>query len=65
MNTEKEDVALEYESPEMDALNRAWEIMANVSWGDWTKQPQEWQDAAARWRDEQFQPLLGYAEGKA
>ncbi len=30
----------------------AWGVIANVSEGDWTKQPQEWQDAAKRWRDD-------------
>jgi len=46
------------ETREMSALMTAWAIIANVSEGDWTRQPQEWQDAAKRWRDEQFHPLL-------
>lgn len=41
-----------------DALMEAWGIIANVSEGDWTKQPQEWQDAAVRWRDETFHPAI-------
>lgn len=28
-----------------------WVVVANVSGGDWNKQSQDWQDAAARWRD--------------
>lgn len=35
-----------------DLIEMAWVILANVSEGDWTKQPQEWQDAVTRWRDE-------------
>jgi hypothetical protein len=27
----------------------AWSIIANVSGGDWSKQSQDWQDAAAQW----------------
>lgn len=34
-----------------DLLYTAWGVIANVSEGDWTKQPQEWQDAAKTWRD--------------
>jgi len=41
-----------------DALDKAaemlWAVLANVSGGDWTKQTQEWQDAAAKWRDNYF-----------
>lgn len=55
---EEEDVTIKPETLEMDALYQAWAIIANVSGGDWTKQPQEWQDAAAMWRDEQLRPLL-------
>jgi hypothetical protein len=32
-------------------IMEAWGIIANVGGGDWTTQTQEWQDAAARWRD--------------
>lgn len=32
-------------------LYQAWTVIANVSEGDWTKQPFEWQAAAGRWRD--------------
>ena len=29
----------------------AWTIIANVSEGCWEKQTEEWQEAAAKWRD--------------
>jgi hypothetical protein len=29
----------------------AWSVIANVSEGDWDKQPPEWRDAAITWRD--------------
>ncbi len=35
-----------------DLCNYGWTIICNVSEGDWTKQPEQWQDAAARFRDE-------------
>ncbi len=40
-----------------DAAEMLWVVLANVSGGDWTKQTQEWQDAAARWRDYYFAAL--------
>jgi hypothetical protein len=43
----------------LDALYQAWTIIANVSGGDWSQQSDEWQEAAKRWRDEVFHPLLG------
>jgi len=33
-------------------LEIAWGVIANVSLGDWTKQPVTWQEAAAKWRDD-------------
>lgn len=42
-----------------DLLYEAWGVIANVSEGDWTKQPQEWQDAARRWRDRWHEHLEG------
>lgn len=48
---------LEQKESAMDALNYAWTIICNVSEGDWTKQRQEWQDAADRFRD-QYHALL-------
>lgn len=41
-----------------DALERAWGIIANASGGDWQKESPEWQDAAARFRDEVYHPSL-------
>ena len=43
-----------------EALGEAemlWVVLANVSGGDWTKQSHEWQDAAARARDQYFAAL--------
>jgi hypothetical protein len=34
-----------------------WVVLANVSGGDWTKQSADWQEAAARWRDNYFKVL--------
>lgn len=36
------------------AAEMLWVVLANVSGGDWTKQTPEWQEAAARWRDNYF-----------
>lgn len=35
-----------------DAAEFLWIVLANVSEGDWTKQNEEWQTAAARARDD-------------
>ena len=40
-----------------DAAEMLWVVLANVSGGDWSKQSQEWQDAAARWRNNYFEAL--------
>lgn len=37
-----------------DAAEMLWVVLANVSGGDWTKQSDDWQEAAARWRDNYF-----------
>ena len=37
-----------------DLLEVAWGLIANAGGGDWTKETPEWQDAAARWRDNYF-----------
>lgn len=37
-----------------DAAEMLWVVLANVSGGDWEKQTPEWQEAAARWRDNYF-----------
>ena len=36
----------------MDLLESAWGIIANAGGGDWTTQTDDWQRAAARWREE-------------
>lgn len=48
-----------------NALELAWGLIANASGGDWTKESREWQDAAARWRDEQFYVLIRRFGGHA
>jgi len=40
-----------------DAAEMLWIVLANVSGGDWTKQTPEWQEAAARWRDNHYKAL--------
>lgn len=37
-----------------DAAEMLLVVLANVSGGDWTLQTPEWQEAAARWRDNYF-----------
>ncbi len=37
-----------------DAAEMLWVVLANVSGGDWTKQSADWQEYAARWRDNYF-----------
>lgn len=36
----------------LDVAESLWIVLANVSGGDWTKQSPEWQEAAARFRDD-------------
>jgi len=40
-----------------DAAEMLWIVLANVSEGDWTKQTPDWQEAAARRRDNYFAAL--------
>ena len=40
-----------------DAAEMLWVVVANASGGDWTKQSADWQEAAARWRDNYFAVL--------
>ena len=35
----------------LEAGEMLWIVLANVSSGNWAEQSVEWQDAAARWRD--------------
>lgn len=41
-----------------DALETAWGVVANVSNGNWNEQSTEWQEAAKRWRDECYHPMI-------
>lgn len=41
-----------------DAVEVAWTLIANAHGGRWEEASQEWTDAAVRWRDERFHPLL-------
>jgi len=47
-----------------DAAEMLWVVLANVSEGDWTKQTEEWQKAAARWRDNYFRVVSMYNKHK-
>ena len=40
-----------------DAAEMLWIVLANVSGGNWKEQSPEWQEAAARWRDNYFAVL--------
>lgn len=56
-------LALHPGSPSMaDAAEMLWVVLANVSGGDWTKQSDDWQEAAARWRDYYFAALNAEAK---
>jgi hypothetical protein len=48
--------------PLVDALEWAWTIIANAGGGDWERESKDWQDAAAKWRDEAFYPALAKAK---
>jgi hypothetical protein len=39
------------------AAEMLWVVIANVSGSDWSTQTEEWQEAAARWRDAYFAAL--------
>ena len=41
-----------------ETLIGAWEIIANVSGGDWTRQKPHWQDYVFKWRDDCFNPIM-------
>lgn len=40
-------------------LETAWIIIANANHGDWTTATLDWQEAAARWRDDYHATLEG------
>jgi hypothetical protein len=37
--------------PDGDLLEAAWILIANAGEGDWTRESDDWQQAAAKWRD--------------
>jgi len=41
-----------------ETLIGAWEIIANVSGGDWMRQKPHWQDYVFQWRDDYFGPIM-------
>ena len=44
----------EYIRDLQDVAEMLWTVIANVSEGDWSKQTEEWQEAAKMWRDNYF-----------
>lgn len=44
----------------MDLLEAAWGIIANAHEGNWDKERPEWQEAAARWREDYHEVLGDY-----
>lgn len=48
----------------LDVAEMLWVVLANVSNGDWTKQTDEWQKAAKRWRDNYFRVISPFREHK-
>lgn len=52
-----DDVPAPISQPMADAAEMLWVVLANVSGGDWTKQSKDWQEVAARWRDNYFAVL--------
>ena len=45
--------------PLLDTIEAAWGIIASSNHGDWSGETAEWQEAAARWRDNWHQILDG------
>lgn len=43
-------------------IELAWGIIANAGGGDWTKESQEWQEAAKKWRDDYHEYLSSKPE---
>src|SRR5256885_16325410 len=49
----------------VEVLKWAWTIIANAGGGDWERESKEWQQAAAKGRDEAYHPALAQVkEGK-
>jgi hypothetical protein len=46
-----------------DAAEMLWVVLANVSGGDWAQQSPEWQEAAARWRDDYLEAITDVQRG--
>ncbi len=40
-----------------EAAEMLWNVLANVSEGDWSKQSKAWQNYAAKWRDYYFEAI--------
>jgi len=49
---------------DIELLELAWGVIANAGGGDWTTQTPEWQEAAARWRDQYHAALSKEVEAK-
>lgn len=49
-------------SKAIDFAEWGWSIIANSSGGDWTKESKEWQEAAAKYRD-QFHNEIRFLAG--
>ena len=45
-------------------LEAAWGVIANAGGGDWEKETKEWQEAAARWRDNYHKTLSNRMQNK-
>lgn len=57
------DDALKACAEMLDVMEFGWTIIANASGGNWTKETKEWQDSAARFR-EQYHHALSSDYGK-
>lgn len=42
----------------LGGIDWAWTIIANAFGGNWDQAPADWREAAERWRDEFYHPLL-------
>lgn len=48
-------------SRRLDAMEIAWGLIANSYGGDWELANKDWRNAAIRWRDNQWHPILNDA----